>query len=540
MENSQHTYYLRYLIFTLALYFALMLTLNLMRLWGWGFGIIDMGNYIQFISNSLRGDWFVSTVNPPYEAGTNRLGWHFSLLATLIAMPFYWLFPEPETLSVLHVLPMTLSTVPVYYACRQLGTSDRTAFFWALIYLFNPLHMYATLFSYQDHSWATLLFALAAWALIARHFGWLILCCSLLILAKEHYGLAVAGFGLTWALWHKEWLRGGIVIMLGAIAFILILSVIMPAISGMESHVMLSDNVPDNQPLTRYQWMKQPIPEALGSLWDILSSNDNMRYYGWLLLPFFALLPFLSWRSLLLCLPAGADLLMIILSADRVPKEPYFYHSSCIIPLFVLASCMSVKTLGNKVAFCKRSLASIVLAGNIIACLVLFPSPLLVNITTFLSNDVEWAFSDGFKGVQQRIPPDKKLLVAGGLGPFFADRYYIAPNIASDTLGTDIADMVVVRLNWFKFRVASLPYSQPDYTILIRMAQQDDWAITYFDRNWILFEKHGEQKIPKEKVLQALAHMYQEALALQRMTGTSHGMPLMPPSATANNTPPAH
>lgn len=532
MTTSAEQGYQRYKLwlYTIVLfYFAFFLVVNFFRLWGFGFAGGDLGAFHQAIWNMANGNGFTYSIGPPYTPDTQRLGTHFDILIILLVVPLFKLMPYPELLEFIHVMAMTFAVFPIFAACRNLGMKDRNALLWAMAYLFNPYQVYAIMFSFQDTSLAVPLMAIGLWAVTAKRFLSLILSCLGLILAKEQFGLSVAGFGLLWVLHHKQWKQGLALTLLGLIAFCIIVFLLMPYFTGEETHHLMSSGIPDAEPqFNRYQWLKAPFPEMMERFSGFMVSERSLTYYQWLFLPFLLL----QFVGFIFILPAGGDLLVNILSEYDIPRRFGLYHNAPIIPCFTVAACYGTLLLSRWIKqrqqLIHAGLALAVLAGQLLCFSYIIP-PVFISFKTISVPGMEWSFSEKFKDLQRYLdtldnPP---VLSTTELVVHLAQRREIHRAVT----GYQPNDIFVFSLAPYAFRAVTPPYAMSAPNILHAFLQLDDWKITYWNDPYIVLERNKDAIMEKEVLLPRL-----NALAAYR-TKMQKNMPITGEVIPGNPTP---
>ena len=504
-----------------GIFFALFLTLNLLRLYGFGFEIVDLGAFHQLIYNTANGDWWKSSINAPYHPDTHWLGFHFTVLPVLVASFFYLLFPAVETLSVIHLFSIAITAPILYHTCKALHVSSRTALIWSLVFLCNPFTIFTALFSFQGHSFALPFFAYGLYALLTKRIISLWICCVCILLCKEHFGLSVIGFAVAWYLLHKNAKQAVALGLLGAISLAVILMIIMPYFSPFDGHYMLNGKSVDTASMQRYMWIKQSIWDAIQSGFAILTSRENWIYYGWLLLPLLGL----PLGGMLFILPAASDLIANVLSSSPLPKWLTFYHNSCVIPCLIIAACYGTRYLAKRSKnpdhhMWLRKAAPICLCIAIIASIGLIAKPLSGSVFLLGWENMHWANSDSFARLKSQLTPQQRLRVSHGLGPHLAQRRYITP--LQSPSGQE--DTVVLRLSLPTFKIQGIPFRSIDLNAIEReFINNGKWQLTYFDAPWAIFEtrnKHASNTaLNTDELLNHLAQIKQQYIHITHVYG---------------------
>jgi len=388
---------------------------------------------------------------------------------------------------------ISISSFFVVFSSKNLGLKDRDAFLWGLIFLANPITINGALFSFQEHSLALPLFALCFWALTAKNIRIFALCLIGILLSKEHYGLAVGGFGALWGWYHKEWLIGGIISFVGIMAMYLVIFHIMPAAGGQHSMFIDRETAAltiETVHLGRYSWLKLPWPENVSAGLKIIASPENIIYY----IHLFIHSLYLALLGFIFLLPAVADFLANSLSDINTPKKIIFYHSLCIVPSLIIASIAGTILLQKIVPQFKKfqnKLVILILIINILATLsysMIFPTISALKDNFYKNTDLS--------NVLKTIPSNKSISVPSNLGPFFARRKEIYLLDASIVRG----DIVVF--------VQDRNYGANAMKRLNEIVTNEEWGITYWDNQWVIMERGKKDSIDDDSLRQKLIDFY--------------------------------
>jgi uncharacterized membrane protein len=500
--------WLYFAIFTISIYFQIFYKLDIMRLNGWGYSTIDLGNFNHFIWNTSQGNWWQTSVNYPYSEESHRLGIHFSVLSVLIAAPIYAFFPSPDTLVFLHVFAMSASAFVVYKTVLAIGIKPKEAFLWLLVYLLNPITLYATLFSFQDHSFAVLIISIGMLAIVGKNLKLLVISCILLALCKEHYGASIIGFAV---LYYHQTKRLKPSLILGACGLTILASVlliIMPYFSTVDSHYMLSNNIPKDLPYGRYQWVKLPFPNNIARGIEILTSDMNLTYYKWILIPM-ALLPIPGFMFLL---PAGADLSANMLAGVYVPKMITLYHSSAIIPCLIIASVKGSLRVRKHFPSLKNKFAPVCIVICGFAMMLNHVEPVLSSILLSSDEHMVWADDPKVDRLKTFLTPEKRLRVTNGLGVHLGQREFIVP-LRAENSGYDT---LVARLAWQTFKASGIPMSTIRIDVIEKVVNDPNWGVTYWEDPFIVIEKNKPNVIDETEIANKFNILKQQYVAIRK------------------------
>ncbi len=105
----------------------------------------DLGIFNQTFWSTINGRFFYYTVEPWF--GESFFAVHFSPILIFL-VPFYAVYPHPETLLVLQSFVIALGIVPLYFLAKD-KLSERLAFLLSASYLMNPLILGANLYDFH-------------------------------------------------------------------------------------------------------------------------------------------------------------------------------------------------------------------------------------------------------------------------------------------------------------------------------------------------------------------------------------------------------
>lgn len=403
---------LSWLLLMIAAHSCLTLLAALTRHYELKSSLMDNGVLMQVLWNFWQTGIPTSTIAPPYT-GYNWLGFHFSPLI-LALTPLYMLWPGTTILQLTQSLCIASAALPVYLGARSLHSSPKAALFWAALYLFNPFILSGAIWDFHDVALATPLLAWAVYSLLQRCFLRMCLFLALLLLCKEHYGIAVAGCGIAWGWRWKEWGKAATLLFTGLGWCLFLIGWLMPYLSGIGEHTMFRT---EGELGYRYIWLSKPWPEFWPYLLLILLHPFTLLYAAFLLAPLWGL----PLHGLWLIFPAAADLAANVLSEEAMQKSVFSYHSMAAIPALTLAACAGLAHM------CRRKHLS--------------PPPFMAGIAltmigislTILTQNV-WELerprltpAPEISEIQPLLHPDDVLSVQANIGNYFAGRPRVYP-----------------------------------------------------------------------------------------------------------------
>ncbi len=312
-----------------AVWAALFSWLSVARHDAWWTGRFDLGNMVQAIWNTSRGDILMAT-NAAGEQ-VSRLGSHVDPLL-LVLTPLQWITPSAEPLLVAQAMIVAAGAVPAFLLGRRWLGDDRLAVAGALMWLLYAPIQWAVVTDLHAVTLAAPLLMLAIWAAEARNDWVLGIALALALLGKEQVGLAVAILGVWIIVRQRRWIAGAVV-SVAALAWSLIaVLVIIPAAgSGLPA--------PFGERFGRFG--DTPYEALVGALTQPLEVITTIG--GWSRLSYLlALLLPLLLLPLFAPLLAAAALpdLMLNMLADWWPNHSIEFHYASVPSPFLVAAAM--------------------------------------------------------------------------------------------------------------------------------------------------------------------------------------------------------
>ena len=191
----------------------------------------DLGLFDQIFWNTTQGRPWESTMSLGQPLPHSYFSDHFSPVYLLV-LPFYAVFPYPQTLLIIQTLMLALGAVPIYLLARDKFAPGFARLAWVAAYfLFLPV-AFINLFDFHELAFAVLPLGFALYFLERRQVGWFLISLLAAFLVKEELPLVGVGFG-AYILLEKRDLRLGLGVLLGsALAFFGIVRLIIPAFGG--------------------------------------------------------------------------------------------------------------------------------------------------------------------------------------------------------------------------------------------------------------------------------------------------------------------
>jgi uncharacterized membrane protein len=199
----------------------------------------DLGLFNQVFWNTTQGRPFESTMSQALPVPHSLLGDHFSPVFLLL-MPFYFVFPHPETLLVIQTLALAFGAWPVYLLAR-LKLPAGYAPLWVLAYFLAVPLAYINLFDFHDVAFSVAPLGFALYFLERGRRGLFLLSLLFTFLVKEEMGLIGAGFGAYILLGKRDWNLGLGVLVGSLLAFVALIQVVIPFFAGGRSYPYIAE-----------------------------------------------------------------------------------------------------------------------------------------------------------------------------------------------------------------------------------------------------------------------------------------------------------
>lgn len=179
-----------------------------------------------------QGLWLLSRFETPFVTlrGLNLFADHSSYIMVLLA-PLYWIWADPRLLLAVTVVVLSLAAPLLYGIGRRIGLRPSLAGIIALAFLIHPAMRWATWDNFHPEFLVLPLLLGATIFVLDGRSGWAVGLVGLALLAKEDVGLIVVPLGLWFALARNERRAGFAMASLGAAAFIINFTVLLPAFS---------------------------------------------------------------------------------------------------------------------------------------------------------------------------------------------------------------------------------------------------------------------------------------------------------------------
>ena len=312
------------------IYFLTYCTLSILRHTTYHSFGPDLGLFDQIFWNTTQGRFFESTMSLGQPQPHSYFSDHFSPVYLLV-LPFYAVFPQPQTLLVAQTVALALGVIPIYLLAREKFAPGLIRIAWVAVYfLFLPV-AFINLFDFHELAFAVLPLGFAIYLLERGRLIWFGLSLLAAFLVKEELPLVGLGFG-AYLLAGKRDLKLGLgVVAASGLAFLAIIRLIIPAFGDGSGYVYFS---------ARYNQLGDNPLQILGTiltnprrLAETLFQAQKLKFLVGIFGPVLGL-SFLSGFGMLLVLPT----LAILLLSNYAPQFAFTSHYSAPLIALVLGT----------------------------------------------------------------------------------------------------------------------------------------------------------------------------------------------------------
>lgn len=395
-----------------AAYFILYSTLSVLRHQSYHSFGFDLGLFDQVFWNTTQGRPFESTMSQASPIPHSLLGDHFSP-AFWFLVPFYFVFPHPETLLVIQTLALAIGAWPIYMLARfKLG--EGYGLVWVITFLlFIPL-AWVNLYDFHEVALSVAPLGFALYFLERGRRLWFVLTLLLTFLIKEEMALIGAGFGLYALLSRRDWKLGLGVFAGSLLAFEAVIQWAIPAFAGGGAYPYISLRYADVGGSPRgilTTLVTNPLRIARALL-QAKKVYFVIAMFG----PVLGLSALAGWAALLLLPP----LAYLLLSS----YEPQFsftsQYSAPLIPLVIGTSVLALARLPQPA---RRPVMVAVVASSLVFSWAFGDMPFSRKFDfSKFSTEPRYA---AFASQLSRIAPDARVSAENGFPSHLSERRYI-------------------------------------------------------------------------------------------------------------------
>jgi len=376
----------------------------------------DLGIFDQVFWNTTQGRLFESTMSLVQPQPHSYLADHFSPIYLLL-VPFYAVFPRPQTLLVIQTLFLALGVWPLYLLARLKLEPGFQRLVWALAYfLFLPV-AFINLFDFHELALVVLPLGFAIYYLENGRPGLFLLSLVTTFLVKEELPLVGVGFGAYILLAKRDW-KLGLGVLAGSLAaFLAVVRVIIPAFGG-GSYAYFARRF-----AFRYAELGTTPQEIIATtfthpsrLLQIIVQPQKLKFVVGIFGPVLGLTAISGWAAILVLPTLG-----ILLLSNYAPQYAFSSHYSA--PLIALVIGTSILGLARLRPRLRRPVAAGVLASSLAFSLAFGDLPFSRHFDPrMFQQEPRYA---AFVHNLDRIPPDASVAAENNLTPHLSQRRYI-------------------------------------------------------------------------------------------------------------------
>lgn len=373
---------------------------------------LDLGLFNQLYWNSVHGRLFESTMSFGGPAPHSFFGDHFSPMHLLL-MPFYALWPHPETLLVLQSAAVAAGAWPLYLMARShLQPGFQRLVFVVAYFLALPV-AYVNLSDFHETAFAILPLGLALHYLDSGRTWAFVAALAATFLVKEEMPLIGVAFGV-YAFARGRPALGLGVAAVSAAAFAAIVGVVVPAFAGGRSYTYFASRYGDlgTTPIEMLRTLAtRPVRVA-----RVIEQRRKLLFVIGIFGPTLFLTVLSGW-AVLLVLPTLAYLLL----SSYAPQFSFAgQYAAPLVPLVVGTAVLGFARLPERP---RPAVALAVLASCVAFSVVAGDEP--------FSSHFDWSRFrpegryESFAAALDRIPGDASVAAERNLAPHLSSRRLI-------------------------------------------------------------------------------------------------------------------
>lgn len=424
------------------IYFVIFSIFSVARHFTFGTHAFDLGIYSQALYTTLfNGKFLYETPDLYFTKSGSFFGVHFTPII-FTSLPFYYVYPRPETLLVFQSAVLALAAVPLYFLARFLVRDDNVIpVGLAALYLLNPYIHSVNTFDFHMELFIPLFSMLALYFLETKKWKRFITFSILLAITMDVVIIITFFIGIYAVLRYRtqfiNLLKGKNILKeeKNAIAssfFILVSSVLLlflailtisyfgpPPLSS--TGIGLFSKLGQNYSDILINIVKEP-----GRIIDSANYDGiyKLTYLTSLFLPTF-FLAFYSPRELILCVPWIS---IVILTTCNTLYQPNYQFGAFIVPFILYATIHSLrkleaKNLGKLVFFKKIGTPLTATLITMISLSPLSPIPYLFsNSAAYSGYPIQTRHTDLLSYAVSLIPDNASVLAQNHIFPHLSNR----------------------------------------------------------------------------------------------------------------------
>ncbi len=408
--------------FLFVAFFSIFLTLNhnIFNTYAW-----DVGIFNQVLWSTLNGRPFYYTMEPFWSANNNFLATHFSPILVLV-LPFYALYPKPETLFVIHSAIIALGVIVAYKLSYLLLRNGRYALIFSSLYFFNPLVVGQAFSSFHLEDFFMTLMMFTIYFFVKKDWRKYFVSLALTLMTIEYAAIPLIFFGVAMLLMINRWGSSSwgvkfwipLITIISSLLYFLAIQNIQLSLGLIQLNIhqewrILGANSIIEVPL---KVLENPVA-ALNAL-----SYDSF-YKTWYLLMIFAPVLFLPLLKPAYLIPISPWLIIALFSNYPAYYVIFTHYPAFVAPFIFLAAVYGyrkiAKNISAKVTKLKKLAPIVMLAITIVSLFV--ASPRIESVSYLARADLQHVAK--VYETLNLVPRNASILAQDNIFPHVSDRF---------------------------------------------------------------------------------------------------------------------
>lgn len=374
----------------------------------------DLGLFENLMWNTLHG-------HHGYALDRPYLGEHMELMLYVV-LPFYWLFPRPETLLVIQGIIVAGAAVPLYLLARRWLGNTLPSFALACVYLAHPSVHGPLFYDFHFLSFSPFFLLWSAYFFVAKRYKLMTLSLFFTLLCREDVSLSLSLIGFSLAALRVRFRVSLIIAGVAALWFVATKLVFMQQFITDSFAQHYEHLLPDDQ--RGFRGMLRTLISNPVFVLSTITTPQKLLLAMHLFTPLL-FLPLRQSKTLFFLLPGGI-IVGLALSTTAI-VEFKFHYTAHFIPYLFIAAALAL-ALRSRL---QRTSAAL---GMLVAALILTvqfgsfvrrPYPASFREVTFDWKEYDEQRLRDLQAIVKLIPPDAKLAASEYEGPHAARRYFL-------------------------------------------------------------------------------------------------------------------
>lgn len=390
----------------------------------------DLGIFTQMFENMRTTGLPETTVER--NVLMSHFGVHFSPFYYIL-LPFYMIFPCPETLLVIQASFVAIGVIPVVLICKKLNLSQSITVMFSVMYIFYPTLSNGCLYDFHENKFLTVLIMWTLYFLISDNLIGTTIFCILTLTVKEDAAIYIMAIALYVIVTRKKYLLG-CGILLGSIVYFVFATNMVSEFNVIGDGIMT--NRLENYMLNSddgFTGVAKTCIVDFGYLLSQVFTTDKIMFMVWMFLPV-AFAPFFSEKKslFLLLIPM---LVVDLMSNWQYQYDVKFQYTYGVAGLLIFIAILVVASFNNKKSSQNKILIYAV-SMCIIMCFSLFVPRSAIYVK---SEEVNHEASQGYNELLSEIPKDAQITADGYYIPHMYNfkNLYQYPNFYSDNIKSE-------------------------------------------------------------------------------------------------------